>query len=138
LSAKNRRHADAAADEKPKKYRKNHCDTDPAWNATFLQPIRSLGDRESEEHAEEEEEDYGVRDPEQADGDVEAEYERDYSHDFARRDPNLFAGGHAGMLNRPARLREFITSVAFGHFCNFVNSFAGQSGEGVLAGDVLA
>jgi len=38
----------AAADEKPKKYRKNHCDTDPAWNATFLQPIRSLGDRESE------------------------------------------------------------------------------------------
>src|SRR6267378_2889606 len=74
LSAKNRRHPDPAANEESKKHRKNYRDADPARDAAFLEPVRSLGDRESEQHAEEEEEDYGVRDPQQADGDVEPEY----------------------------------------------------------------
>src|ERR1700674_5059409 len=108
LSAKNRRHPDAAADEESQKYRENYGDANPTRNAAFLEPVRSLGDRESEQDAEEEEEDYGVRDPEQADGDIDAEYEREYAHDIARRDPNRVAGGHGGMLNRPGCLREFM------------------------------
>ena len=45
-------------------------------------------------------------DPEQADDDVEAEYEREHAHDVARRDPNRFAGWHGGMLSRAGCLRE--------------------------------
>ena len=106
LGSKNGRHPDAAANEKAQKQRKNYSHAEPARDAALLEPVRSLGDRESEQHAEEEEEDYGMRDPEQAEGDIETEYERKNSYDFARRDPNRFAGWHAGMLNGAACLRE--------------------------------
>lgn len=52
----------------------------------FSSQSAPLGDRQSEQDAEEEEEDYGMRDPEQADGDIETEYERKNSYDVARRD----------------------------------------------------
>jgi hypothetical protein len=94
LGAENGCNGCTSADQQTKKQRKNYGHSDRPRDASLLEPVRSLREREPEQHPEKKEKDHRVCDPEQPNSDVESEYQRKDANYVARWKSDRVAGIH--------------------------------------------